>query len=150
MKEKIEVAQGGVETTIKKSEESKKIELIEELNSKKMELADRETRLTGGKHPRLNKIIPPIDEEIETLSKVIRMRGIEIERDAPNEAMTKYNYESNEEWRELRKFFLTKELKQMKNSLEQVKEQKVKCEEDIPKLKAEIVALEKEVKQNAK
>ena len=147
MKEKIKKTKKEPEKTLKKTEVNEKVDLIEELESKKQELADRQCRIKGGTHPRLGREIAPIDKEIEKREKIIRMREIEIERDAPNEAMTKYNYENNEEWRGLRRWFMKEELEGMKKQLEAVKEQKKTCEEDIPRLKEEIAKLEKKAKK---
>ena len=118
-----------------------KEDLIEELRLKKDQLKDKRARLDGGFSPILRRDYMPIDKEIERIEKIIRMRTIEIQYDVP--LQPKYAHEQNDEWRGLRKGFLTEEMDDMKKGLDNLKTQREKIFEEIKQLELRTQVIKK-------
>lgn len=115
--------------------------LINELGNKRNLLKDKEARLNGGQF--LNQNYLPIDKEIDRLGRILKMKEIEIQKDAPSSV--KYAYEEDVEWMTLRRGFAQEELDDGKKRLIFLMEHKEKLIKEVEELKARIKVLEKEL-----
>lgn len=115
--------------------------LINELGTKRHMLKDKETRLNGGQCFNINYI--PIGREIDRLSKIIKMREIELRLDIPSSV--KYAFEEDIEWLTLRRGFAQEDIDEFKKKLINLMEQKERIIIEIDQLKARIKEIEKEL-----
>lgn len=126
----------------KKIKEMKKLK--DEIEYKKLDLEEKKVRLNGGFSKTLKKEIISCSEEIDRLNRIIEMRNIELEKNKPSNP--KYEYESDERWMEIKKYFDSEELERMQEHLKRVEEQKTQILKDIPVLEEQIKELEKKTK----
>ena len=128
------------ETVAKTTDE----ELRDELKVKKKQLEEHEARLHGKESKALGRKYLAIGEEIEARTRELEMRKIQIAKDAP--LHPNFMFESDEKWREHKRWFDTKSMENIKTVLENLNEQKTKIEKEIPELKARIEVLEEQTK----
>lgn len=130
-------------------EEQEKADLIVELDVKRTQLRNNNARINGGKIRVGNAGIvdvQPIDLEIKQRKKEVRMREIELQYDQPLNAV--YQYEKNDEYREILKDIKTKGkggLEDRKKLLALIEEQKQTVLTETPLIQKRINEIEEKM-----
>lgn len=108
-------------------------ELKQELKLKIDHLEDKEARLNGGKvSPLVKREYMAIGKEIARMEKIIQMREIELREDLP--ITPKYQFETNSDWMELKRSFVSEELDQLKETHSKLVKQEEEIKEEISEL----------------
>ena len=127
----------------KEIEEHKK-DLQDELKTKVRELEENKARLECGFSNTLKRYYKKLQDEIDEVSAVIKIKQIEMDFCRPINAH--FEFENDGQWQELNKIFAKNAIKQHQQILIQLLDMDKKIKEDNPILEKRIKEIEKELK----
>ncbi len=124
-------------------EEIKKVELEQELEVKKIDLADKVVAIEGGTHPTTKKYRVPIDIEIKRMSREKRKLELMHQYDAPLSAV--FQFETIQEYRDLKNEETKEQIDGAQKIINIYNKQKEEIVKQIPELHKRINEIEKEL-----